>query len=282
VMEANEDTDGIPKDVVATLPNKKKLTPLSIKVCDTILAVRSCTLLKVLFDPGLTVTFISHKCLPRHCKPCPVAKTCSVNTLAGSCMANEMVVLCAMQLPELDRNRVVEQHKAFVFDGDIRYDLIYGANFLTKSGINIKYSSRTIEWFDSKLPMRDPKQLDNSDYLATAEALEVHREEEQLFGKDWYDPDCYATAILDAKYKKVNMDDVVKQLTHLSATQKEDLRNVLKDFPKLFDGTLGVYPHRKFHINIMPGAKPKHVRPYAIARIHLKAFKKELDHLVSI
>ncbi len=87
---------------------------------------------------------------------------------------------------------------------------------------------------------------------------------------------------MDAKYEKVNTDDVVNQLTHLSETQKEDLRNVLKDFSNLFDGTLGVYPRRKFHINIMPGAKPKHVRPYAVARIHLEAFKKELDHLVSI
>ena len=32
----------------------------------------------------------------------------------------------------------------------------------------------------------------------------------------------------------------------------------------------------------MPGAKPKHVWPHAIARIHLKPFKKELDHLVCI
>jgi hypothetical protein len=169
-----------------------------------------------------------------------------------------------------------------VFDGNIRYNLILGADFLTKSGIDIKYSSRTIEWFDSELPMQDPKYLDNSNYLAMAESLEVHREEEQLFGRDWYNPDCYATKILDAKYKKVNTDGVVEQLTHLSKTQKEDLHNVLKDFPKLFYGTLGVYPHRKFHIDIMPGAKPKHVRPYAIARIHLKAFRKELDHLVSI
>ncbi len=124
--------------------------------------------------------------------------------------------------------------------------------------------------------------MDNSNYLAVAEAPEVHGEEEQLFDRDWYNPDCYATAILDAKYKKVNTDDVVKQLTHLSTTQKEDLRNMLKDFSKIFDGTLGVYPYRKFHFDIMPGAKPKHVQPYAIARIHLEAFKKELDHLVSI
>ena len=57
---------------------------------------------------------------------------------------------------------------------------------------------------------------------------------------------------------------------------------MLRNFTKLFDGTLGVYLHRKFHIDIMPDAKPKLVRPYTIARIHLKHFKKELNHLVCI
>ncbi len=79
------------------------------------------------------------------------------------------------------------------------------------------------------------------------------------------------------------MDDIVKQLTHLlSEWQRDDIRTVLKEFTKLFDGTLGVYPHRKFHIDFMPGAKPKHVWPYAIARIHLEPFKRELNHLVRI
>ena len=91
-----------------------------------------------------------------------------------------------------------------------------------------------------------------------AKSLEVHHEEEQLFGRDWYNPDCFATAILDAKYEKVNVDDVVKQLIHLSKSQQDDLINVLKNFSNLFNGTLGVYPHRKSHIDIMPGAKPKH------------------------
>ena len=68
--------------------------------------------------------FISSKCLPRHCKPCPVAKTHSVNTLARSCIVNKMVVLCAIQLPNLDKNRVIEKHKALMFDSYIRYDLI--------------------------------------------------------------------------------------------------------------------------------------------------------------
>jgi hypothetical protein len=51
------------------------------------------------------------------------------------------------------------------------------------------------------------------------ESLEAHRQEEAIFFRDWYDPDCFATAILDTKYKKVNVDDVVEQLTHLNKSQ---------------------------------------------------------------
>jgi hypothetical protein len=144
MLEANEIAND-PQDIVVTLPNKVRLTPLSIIVCNTISAVRSCTLLKVLIDLESMATVISCKSLSRHCKPSPVARACSVNTLARLCMAQEMVVLCAIRLPELDKIRVVKQHKVLVFDGDIRYNLILGANFLTKSSIDIKYSSRIIE-----------------------------------------------------------------------------------------------------------------------------------------
>jgi hypothetical protein len=87
---------------------------------------------------------------------------------------------------------------------------------------------------------------------------------------DWYDPTCYASEILHAKYEKVLVDDVIDHLDHLNAQEKNDLKQVLN---------LGVYPHRKFHIDLMPGAVPKYFRPYAIAVIHLVSFKKELIHL---
>jgi hypothetical protein len=99
---------------------------------------------------------------------------------------------------------------------------------------------------------------------------------------DWSDPTCYASEILDAKYEKFLVDDIIDQLDHLNAQQKNDLKRVLNEQTKLFDGTLGVYPHRKFHIDLMPGAVPKHFRLYAMPVIHLKAFKKELIHLVKI
>ena len=82
----------------------KEAYAINIMVCDTISAVRSWTLLKVLLDSGSTAMFIPRKGLPRHCKPCPVTKTDSVNMLAGLFSDNQMVVLRAIQLPELDKN----------------------------------------------------------------------------------------------------------------------------------------------------------------------------------
>jgi hypothetical protein len=107
-----------------------------------------------------------------------------------------------------------------------------------------------------------------------AETIEIQLEDE-FIGMDWYDPTCYASKILDEKYEKVLVDNVIDQLDHLSAQQNNDLKQVINEHTKLFHGTLGFYPHRKFHIDLVPGAVPKHLRPYAIPVIHLEAIKKE-------
>ena len=93
---------------------------------------------------------------------------------------------------------------------------------------------------------------------------------------------CYATDILDAKYEWTDVAEVVYKLTHLNAHQKKDLLQVLQDNNKMFDGTLGLYPHRKVHIELVPDANPVHARPYPVPRIHMNTFKWELDHLVEL
>ena len=59
---------------------------------------------------------------------------------------------------------------------------------------------------------------------------------------NWYDQTCSAIKILDAKYEKVQIDDVVNQLKHLNVQQKAGIKRILSEFTKLFDDTLGVYP----------------------------------------
>jgi hypothetical protein len=79
----------------------------------------------------------------------------------------------------------------------------------------------------------------------------------------------------------MSTDGVVSQLTHLNDKQKQDLKVLLKDFTKSFNATLGVYPHKNVHINLVPGAQPKHSQPHVIHCIHLAAFKKEQDHFIT-
>jgi hypothetical protein len=74
----------------------------------------------------------------------------------------------------------------------------------------------------------------------------------------------------------------VNPLEYLITQQKADLKQVLSEFTKLFDCTLGVYPHKKFHNKLELEAKPRHARPYSVPAIHLETFKTELIHLCEI
>ena len=64
LIEGQEPPDDCEVPPEVKIPHTKRLTPTSIMVVDTISAVRSRVLLKVLFDPGSTATLSSRKCLP--------------------------------------------------------------------------------------------------------------------------------------------------------------------------------------------------------------------------
>jgi hypothetical protein len=74
-----------------------------------------------------------------------------------------------LRLSELDKNRNIEQQKALIFESDTcKYDVILGADFLNKSGIDVKYSTGTIQWSDNELPLCNPHLLTDKDYLSMA------------------------------------------------------------------------------------------------------------------
>jgi hypothetical protein len=143
-------------------------------VVDTISSVKSRILLKVLLDSGSTATMINRKCLPRHCQPCKISNSRKISTLAGSYISSEMVVLRNLRLLELDKNCNIDQQKALIFDTDTcKYDVILGADFLSKTGIDVKYSTGTIEWFDDELPLHDTHTLQNKDFSSMADMIEI-------------------------------------------------------------------------------------------------------------
>jgi hypothetical protein len=167
----------------------KQLTPVTIMVVDTISSVKSRILLKVLLDSGLTTTMINRKCLPRNCQMCKISNSRKIGTLAGFYTSSEMVVLCNLRLPEFDKNSNVDQQKALIFDAySCRYDVILGAVFLSKTGIDVKYSTGTIEWFDNELSLRDTCYLQSKDIFAMAATIEIQLEDIFLAWIDMIQP----------------------------------------------------------------------------------------------
>jgi hypothetical protein len=142
-MSEDEDNKEEMDKPTKAVPNTNNLTPLTIMVVDTISSVKSRVLLKVLLDSGSTMTMINKKCLSRNCK----SNSRQINsTLAGTSTSTEGVIMRNLRLPEFDKSRYVDQQKALVFQSETcKYDFILGADFLTKTGIDGKYSTGTME-----------------------------------------------------------------------------------------------------------------------------------------
>ena len=68
------------------------------------------------------------------------------NTLAGAYASLGTVDVHGMRLPAFDKNRLIDSHDFEVFDADCKYDVILGADFLPKIGMNRKFSNLTIKW----------------------------------------------------------------------------------------------------------------------------------------
>ena len=130
------------------------------------------------------------------------------------------------------------------------------------------------------IPLRDTSEFFSDAYYSSLFThLDINLEDDCL---DDSIVDSFATQILDAKYEQVNIHDVAFNQQHLSLDQRRDLFHILSKHEKLFDGSLGVYPHKQVHIELKPGAKPVHHRAYPVPHVHRQTFKKELDHMVEL
>jgi hypothetical protein len=258
------------------------MTPVTIMCIKTIGGVVSQKILRILIDSGSTRTLIHKRVLPENTKPQQLAKGKGISTLAGTMRVESVVRLRDIKLPEFDKNRTVDELKALVFDSPCAYDILLGADALKKLGLILDYKTGTVDWCGNTIQMRDAHAVKKEDYVDMMDSFHIQLEEEWLGYDDDYFADAYATSILDAKYEQIDIDNVVAQQTHLDDDKKDDLRRLLSKYTKLFDGTLGVYPHKKFSIELTEDAKPYHARPYSVPKIHEQTFKKELKHLIDI
>jgi hypothetical protein len=84
-------------------------------------------------------------------------------TIAGMYKSMYRVSLEDIRLPEFDKHRNIKDMHAYVFDSPCRYKLILGNDSLQDTGIDIKFSNSTVEWFGNTIPHRDPNTFTSED-----------------------------------------------------------------------------------------------------------------------
>jgi hypothetical protein len=164
---------------------------------------------------------IKRSALPKHIITKLLGDTKLVRTLVGHLKMQEVVTMQDMRLPKFDKNRHINQQKLLVFDNNnVKYDIIMGTNFLSKTVIKLNYSNGNMEWFECSIPLCPPGGLDLNKFDAMEDSFHI-QVKDKLFGKDWLE--WFATEILDAKYERTDVVENMKGLTHQNAHQNADL-----------------------------------------------------------
>ncbi|GAX23113.1 hypothetical protein FisN_UnNu094 [Fistulifera solaris] len=225
-----------------------------------------------------TASFIHHELIPkqywRKCRESPFETK-------GGDFRVKYVAAVEIILPELSTTRSV-QWTFYIDPSDKpRFGLLLGSDFLEQNQINISYSRQSIEWDGAIARMQaEPS-------TSVANALHVIR------AGDDDDPNSSpqvkatarrATKILDAKYEKANLDEVVANITTLNPQQKKALLKLLRKFEFLFDGTLGDFDCEPADVTLKPGHdQPYHARTaFSVPHIHRKTLYKEIKRLVAL
>jgi hypothetical protein len=115
-------------------------------------------------------------------------------------------------------------------------------------GRKLNYTEGNMEWFDCSIPICPPWGLDLNKFDAMEDMFLI-KVKDELFGDDWLK--CFETEILDARYERTDVVEVVKWLTHLNAHQKADLLWALHENDKMFNGPPEVYPHKWYTLTLI-------------------------------
>ena len=219
--------------------------------------------LRVLLDSGSTATLIKEE----HVKEFKITQdhVTTWKTTMGNFTTNSKAKI-QFKLSELHEKRLINWN-CYITKAPMSYDMIIGQDCLKDLGIDIKFSSQTISWDGSEIPMKDLNETTN---------INVQIKESPII----QDATERMKRILDAKYEPANLDEVIAESSHLDLNQQKTLKKLLEKYKDLFDGTLGHWKGEDYHIELKPDAKPYHARAYPIPKAYEQTLKMEVDRLV--
>jgi hypothetical protein len=217
-------------------------------------------LFHALLDTGTTHPLVTAQAMKRAGITTKETKTKKWKTAAGVFQTTKQAKIRKHRILSLNSKRILTGLEVNVIAGDLgKFDFILGRTYLTRYGIDLLFSDRTIEWDGMKSPM--PPNNDRK-------ALRENR---------------FAQQILDSSYKEYDASDLAKQQKHLTLEQQNQLQTLFEKYHDSFSGKLGTWPGEKVEVELLPNATPYHcVKPIRIPHIHYDTLKKEVYRLVEI
>ena len=143
-----------------------------------------------------------------------------------------------------------------VSDANSAFDVVLGRDFCSAVGIDILCSSQEVVWrltdgtIVNTIPYRQRNFAQGS--------VELNQMCFELYTgqTDDFDP-AFAQAVQPGQLPP-DTDAIAAQQLHLTSSQRDDLATLLQKHLNIFEDKIGHYPHRKFHIELEPGAQPVH------------------------
>ena len=248
-------------------PQKKKvkrkdLRPIAFVRLNTSLGKPKPVMIKALLDSGGSACLLN-KQLAKKLR-IKGSKNAAWSTPAGK-MNTSQKTKTQFTIPELHDNRVIEWD-VHLTDNLGAYDMIIGRDLLEFLGIDVRFSTLTLEWDGVELPF---KNVDDT-------IEEAYHVDEPDMVKD------SIKKILDADYNAADLDEVCKEQVHLNDEEQNKLLELLNKYEDLFDGTLGKWKGSQADLELKEEAKPYHAKAFPIPRVHMETLKTEVQRLCDI
>ena len=234
--------------------------------------------IRALLDSGTSSTILLRKHI-KNSSPstCKNSKPTTWSTMGGEFITDSTYTV-EFALPEFSTDKTITWvvHVDERTDPTVsKYDMIIGSDLLSELGIILDYSDAVITWEHVTVPMknygffRDRTNLEKLYEINKIDGILQSAEHRQM-------------VILDADYTRVDIPQYVHEIPHLTTNEKEQLIQVLNQYPELFQGGLGTCTVRPISLEVEEGAKPYHARPYVIPKIYEETTKKEINRLCTI
>ena len=260
-------------------PNENEdLAPTTVAVCNQIndAGVKAKYYFKMLFDSGSTDNILTKDALPKNVQLLELANPITMRTAQGTYSCKHYCYLKNVMFPELSLTRRCKAIKCLVIDSKMGYQLIIGRKYMKSICISMNFAQSTVDWYGKVMSFHPRNYFSNNGILRKVLSNEPYSVAEAYATQTSHN---YEDA--SEKYGETDLKSLVDKQSHLDSAAKGVLIEILKKHAVLFAGLnnrkLGIFPNREYHIDLMLGAKPYHIKqPYSVPLHQQNAVKTEL------